>query len=224
MQKTANSPSSSTANRAKKGTDIDLRKTALLVIDMQKDLVKTEGGYFAPLFQAIQSNKVIENIARVIKGARETKVPIWHIATVHRKDGADVVPTITDFMLQGLVPKEMGEVMVEGTPGADFIDELKPAAEDYVVVKRRSSAFHNTDLDLLLRTRGIDTLILAGVVTNGCVENTARDARQRDYHVLVLSDCCASIMPEAHDYAMNRVFPGMGRVRTSGEMLAVMKK
>lgn len=224
MKKTPNSPSSSTANRAKKETDIELSKTALLVIDMQKDLVKTEGGYFAPLFQAIQSNKVIENIARVIKGARETKVPIWHIATVHRKDGADVVPTITDFMLQGLVPKEMGEVMVEGTPGADFIDELRPAAEDYVVVKRRSSAFHNTDLDLLLRTRGIDTLILAGVVTNGCVENTSRDARQRDYHVLVLSDCCASIMPEAHDYAMNRVFPGMGRVRTSDEMLAVMKK
>jgi len=224
LKKTPNSPSSSTANRAKKETDIELSKTALLVIDMQKDLVKTEGGYFAPLFQAIQSNKVIENIARVIKGARETKVPIWHIATVHRKDGADVVPTITDFMLQGLVPKEMGEVMVEGTPGADFIDELRPAAEDYVVVKRRSSAFHNTDLDLLLRTRGIDTLILAGVVTNGCVENTARDARQRDYHVLVLSDCCASIMPEAHDYAMNRVFPGMGRVRTSDEMLAVMKK
>jgi len=224
LKKTPNSPSSSTANRAKKETDIELSKTALLVIDMQKDLVKTEGGYFAPLFQAIQSNKVIENIARVIKGARETKVPIWHIATVHRKDGADVVPTITDFMLQGLVPKEMGEVMVEGTPGADFIDELRPAAEDYVVVKRRSSAFHNTDLDLLLRTRGIDTLILAGVVTNGCVENTSRDARQRDYHVLVLSDCCASIMPEAHDYAMNRVFPGMGRVRTSDEMLAVMKK
>jgi len=222
VNETASGSPSATANRAKRETEIDLKTTALLVIDMQNDLVKAEGGFFAPLSQSVRSGGVIENIVRVVKAARGVGVPIFHVRTVHRRDGTDVIPIITDFMLQGLVPREMGGVMVEGTPGADFISELQPAAEDYVVVKRRGSAFFNTDLDLLLRARGLDTLLLVGVVTNSCVENTARDARQRDYHVLVLSDCCAAITAELHNWAMKSTFPSLGRVRTSDEILALM--
>lgn len=204
-------------------TKFDPKKTALLVIDMQNDLAKTGPDYFAPLYQMVQSKNVIENFTKVVKGARQKGLPIIHIKTVHRKDNADVVPTVTDFMLQGLVPKEMPPILIEGTLGADFIEELQPATEDYVVAKRRSGAFYNTDLDLFLRTRGIDTLIVGGVVTNGCVENTIRGARERDYHVIVLSDCCAAVVAQAHDHAINNVFPGLGRVRASDEVLEVMK-
>lgn len=200
-------------------TKFNPEKTALLVIDMQNDLTKAGPDYFAPLYEMVRSNRVIDNFTRMVKWAREKRIPVVHIKTVHRPDNADVVPTITDLMLQGMVPSQMPPILVEETPGADFIEELQPAAEDYVVAKRRSGAFFNTALDLFLRTRGIDTLLVGGVVTNGCVENTIRGARERDYHVIVLSDCCAANVAQAHDYAIKNVFPGMARVRTSSEVL-----
>ena len=171
----------------------------------------------------VNSNRVIENFVKLVRGARQKGLPIIHIKTVHRQDNADVVPTTTDFMLQGVVPKQMPPILVEGTPGAAFIDELQPAQEDYVIAKRRSGAFYNTELDLFLRTRGVDTLLIGGLVTNGCVENTVRGARERDYHVIILSDCCASMLPQAHDHVVQNVFPAMGRVRTSDEVLTAMK-
>jgi len=203
-------------------TKFDPQKTALLVIDMQNDLTKAGPDYFAPLYEMVKSNQVIENFTKMVKRVREKRLPIVHIRTVHRQDNADVVPTVTDFMLQGMTPSQMPPILVEGTPGADFIEELRPAPEDYVVAKRRSGAFYNTELDLFLRTRGIDTLLVGGVVTNGCVENTIRGARERDYHVIVLSDCCAANVAQAHEYALNNVFPSMARVRTSDEVLDAM--
>ena len=79
-----------------------------------------------------------------------------------------------------------------------------------------------SDLELMLRSRGIDTIIITGVVTNGCVANTVRGARERDLYVIVLSDCCACMMPEDDEYFIKNVFPSAGRVRTSDEMVAVI--
>ena len=203
-------------------TKFDPKRTAVLVIDMQNDLAKNDSGWFAPLGQMVKSNHVIDNFVKLVRGAREGGIPIIHVKTIRRKDGADVVARVTDFLLQGVVPKEMPPILVEGTPGAAFIDELQPATEDYVVAKRRSSAFHNTDLDMLLRTRGVDTLIVGGLVTNGCVENTLRGAVERDFNVILLSDCCAAVVEQAHDYAVKNVFPGLGRVRTADEVLAAL--
>ncbi len=150
-------------------------------------------------------------------------MPIIFVRNVHRKDNADVVPTITDLMLQGLMPPPR-EAMVEGTPGAEIVAELKPAPGDHLISKRRSNAFYNTDLELMLRSRGIDTLIITGVVTDGCVVNTVRGARERDLHVIVLSDCCATDMPEADEYFINKVFPKAGQVRTSGEIVRIISR
>ena len=122
-------------------TKFDPEKTALLVIDMQNDLTKVGPDFFAPLYEMVKSNRVIENFTKMVKGARDRRLPIVHIRTVHRQDNADVVPTVTDFMLQGMAPSQMPPILVEGTPGADFIDELQPAADDYAVAKRRSGAF-----------------------------------------------------------------------------------
>ena len=159
-------------------TAFDPEKTALLIIDMQNDLVKNNSGYFAPMYSMVQRNNVVKNLIRLTDRARQK--------------------------------------------GADFIDELRPAADDYVVAKRRSGAFHKTDRDLMLRARGLDTLIIGGVVTNGCVENTIRGARELDYHVIVLSDCRAAVMAEAHDHAMRKVFPALGRVRSTEDVLKAM--
>jgi nicotinamidase-related amidase len=201
-------------------TKIDVKKAALLVIDMQNDLVKAEEEPFDAVTKMVQSKGVIGNIAKTMAAVRQAGMPVIFIGHVHRKDSADVVPTTTDLMLEGLAPPR--EAMVEGTYGADFVDELKPAPGDHVISKRRSNAFYNTDLELILRSRGIDTVIVCGVVTDGCVANTVRGAREQDLHVVVLSDCCATAMEEDDEYFIKKLFPKVGRVRTSDEIVAVM--
>ena len=202
-------------------TKIDIKKTALLVIDMQNDLVKVKEAPFNEVTKMVKSKGAISNIAKVIAAARQVAMPIIFTNHVHRKDSADVVPTITDLMLQGLAPPPR-EAMVEGTSGVNIVDELRPAPGDHIIWKRRSNAFYNSDLELMLRSRGIDTLIITGVVTDGCVANTVRGARERDLHVIVLSDCCATMMSEDDEYFIKTVFPKAGRVRTSDEMVTVI--
>jgi nicotinamidase-related amidase len=204
-------------------TKMDIGKTALLVIDMQNDLVKTEVEPFDAVTRMVQSKGVISNIAKTIAAARQAGIPVIFAGHVHRKDNADVVPSITDLMLEGLAPPPR-EAMVEGTYGADFVDELRPTPGDHVIHKRRSNAFYNSDLELILRSRGIGTVIACGVVTDGCVANTVRGARERDLHVIVLSDCCATAMPEDDEYFIKKVFPKLGRVRTSDVLIAAMAK
>jgi len=202
-------------------TKMDIKKTALIVIDMQNDLVKVKEEPFDAVTKMVKSKGVISNIAKVIAAARQVVMPIIFTNHVHRKDSADVVPTITDLMLQGLAPPPR-EAMIEATPGANIVDELKPAPGDHIIWKRRSNAFYNSDLELMLRSQGIDTVIITGVVTNGCIANTVRGARERDLHVIVISDCCATMMPEDDDYFITKVFPKEGRVRTSDEMVTVI--
>jgi nicotinamidase-related amidase len=202
-------------------TKIDVKKTAVLVIDMQNDLIKAKEEPFNGVTKMVESKGVISNTAKVIAAARRAGMPIIFMGHVHRKDNADVFRPITDLMLQGLAPV-LREVMVEGTPGAYFVDELKPLPEDHIIWKRRSNAFYNSDLELMLRRRGIDTVIITGVVTNGCVANTVRGAQERDLNVIVLSDCCAAMMPEDDEYFCRNVFPRAGRVRTSDEMVTAI--
>jgi len=206
-------------------TKIDIRKTALLVIDMQNDLVKVKEEPFNGVTKMVESKGVIGNIARVVAAARRVRMPVIFIGHVHREDNADVVPSITDMILQAPTPPPGARPvarMVEGTRGAQIVDELKPAPGDHMIWKRRSNAFYNSDLELMLRSRGIDTVIVTGVVTNGCVANTVRGARERDLHVIVLSDCCATTMPEDDEYFIKKVFPSAGRVRTSADMVTVI--
>jgi len=202
-------------------TKIDTKKTALLVIDMQNDLIKVKEEPFNGVTKMTESKGAINNTAKVVAAAKQAGIPVVYIGHIHRKDNADVFPTTTDLMLQGLAPPAR-EAMIEGTPGAQFVDELKPAPGDHVIWKRRSNAFYNSDLELMLRSQGIDTVIITGAVTNGCVANTVRGAQERNLHVLVLSDCVVCQMPEDDEYFIQDVFPRAGRVRTADEMVAVL--
>jgi ureidoacrylate peracid hydrolase len=204
-------------------TKIDIDKTALLLIDMQNDLIKSRGSCIETTKMA-EVKGLIGKTARVVEAARKAGMPVIYTNHVHRRDGADVVPTITDHMLQGLETTTEEEEFVEGTPGADVVDELKPTPGEHVIWKHRSSGFYGSDLELMLRSRGIDTVIITGAVTNGCIVNTVRAARERDFHVIVLSDCCACDLWEDDEYFMTRVFPGAGRVRTAEEMETVISE
>ena len=104
------------------------------------------------------------------------------------------------------------------------MDELKPQPADYVLVKKRRNAFHQTELDFHLRARNITTVAIGGVATDLGVENTVRDAWDRDYNVIVLDDISVAVPPTAHDYAISNVFPRMARIMNTERFLAELQK
>ena len=99
----------------------------------------------------------------------------------------------------------MGRILVRGEPGHDIIPELYPAPGEPVIDKPGKGAFYQTDLDLMLRNRGIDTLIVCGVTTEVCVNTTVREANDRGYRCIVLGDCCASYFPEFHKMGLKMI-------------------
>jgi len=195
-------------------TVIDTKKTALLIIDMQKHFLDGTNDFFAGVRQQVEEDNIIQNTAKMLTAARAAKLPIYHITTGHKADRSDVVRTITDMSSTAKLPN-----LVEGTPAAEIVDELIPVDGESIVFKRRHGAFYQTDLELLLKTSDVDTLLFAGILTDVCVAITFYQARMRDYNVIVLSNCCASSTAERHDYFIRNMFPRHSRVRTSKEVI-----
>jgi ureidoacrylate peracid hydrolase len=110
-------------------------------------------------------------------------------------------------------------VCVEGTWGCDFYG-VAPQPGERVVVKHRYSAFHGTDLDLILRARGVRTVLLGGISTNVCVESTARQGYMLDYEIVFLADCCAAYSPEEHEAALRNITQHFGDVANEPEVVA----
>lgn len=195
---------------------LDPTRTALLVADMQRDVV----AHFA------FDRRVVDRMAQAVAGARERGLPIVSVMVQRRPDGRDAVPTVTDAALErersGGGPALPPDFLHEGAPGAQIVDELAPEPSDYLVVKRRVSAFYGTSLELYLRSAGIDTIVIGGVATNIVVEGTCRDARDRDFHCVALSDCCSAPSREVHEWALANSFPWMARVRTADQALAML--
>ena len=102
-------------------------------------------------------------------------------------------------------PGPMGRILVRGEPGHDIIPELYPAAQEPIIDKPGKGAFYQTDLELMLKNRGIETLLVCGVTTEVCVNTTVREANDRGFRCIVLSDCCASYFPEFHDMGLKMI-------------------
>lgn len=188
--------------------EINPKKTAFLAMDMQNDLIK-EGGALpdipgVEILEIIKENKLIENVGKAIKTARKMDIPIFHIKTLHRKDQADVFESTTDMSLEGM---EFPPMLIEETWGSEFIDEIEPEEKDYIIEKRGSNSFYATDLDLTLRALEVDTLIVTGVITDGCVDATVQGARDRGFDVIVLTDCTATITRKNQNFWLENVFP-----------------
>ncbi len=163
-----------------------MKGEALLVIDMLNDFVK-EG---APL-EVPAARKIIPSIKQKIQWARENEVSVIYICDSHRT--------------QDLEFKWWPSHAVEGTPGACVVAEISPEKGDFIIKKRRYSAFLGTELDILLRELNIRTLHLTGILTNVCVLYTACDAVMRNYEVIVYSNCVASISSEDHQFALRQM-------------------
>src|SRR4051812_45240148 len=152
---------------------------------------------------------------------------VAYACAAHRADNATSAHTRrdTDNRLRPLAPDtapEFRPVVAAGTWESQVVDELAPAPGDYVVPKYRWSAFHQTYLELALRARGVDTLVVAGGSTDVGVASTAFAARDLDYNLEIASDACTSPERDNHDQLMRRVFPRMARVRTAAQVAAML--
>ena len=152
---------------------------ALIVVDMVKDNMKPE----YPI--STQVRALVPRLQRLLIAARAKGFPVVFACDSYLPD---------DFIFRG----KMKPHAIQGTPGAEVIEELSPHPTDLVIPKRRFSAFFQTGLEGILKVRRVDTLAVVGVATNVCVLMTALDGICHDFRVFVLEDCCASYRPEIH--------------------------
>ena len=180
---------------------IELDHTALLIIDMQRDFLEP-GGFGAALGNDVSLLRAaVEPCRAVLAAAREAGITVIHTREGHRPDLSDA-PRLKvergDPALRIGAAGPMGRILVRGEPGHDIIPELYPVPGEPVIDKPGKGAFCQTDLELILRNRGIETLLVCGVTTEVCVNTTVREANDRGFRCIVLSDCCASYFPEFH--------------------------
>nr|QNO44136.1 peroxyureidoacrylate/ureidoacrylate amidohydrolase RutB [Methanosarcinales archaeon ANME-2c ERB4]QNO50305.1 peroxyureidoacrylate/ureidoacrylate amidohydrolase RutB [Methanosarcinales archaeon ANME-2c ERB4] len=199
---------------------INPEETALLLIDMQNNLLHEKGKAAAlGVWKFAKEAGTIRNTRQMIEIARKNDIPLIYVKFVLRPDYADIMGLAQlSLCTLGKFIKE-GEICKEGTWGAEYVDELKPGAGDYIVVKRRMDAFYNSDLETLLRGLGRRTLVICGIITNFCLESTVRGAMDRDFDCIVLEDCTASESREMQEFPMKAIFPVIGAVATSEELV-----
>ena len=180
---------------------IDLGRSALLIIDMQRDFLEP-GGFGAALGNDVSLLKAaVEPIRKVLKAARAAGLLVIHTREGHRPDLADAPPLKVDRGDPATrigAPGPMGRILVRGEPGHDIIPELYPVAGEPVIDKPGKGAFYQTDLELMLKNRGIETLLVCGVTTEVCVNTTIREANDRGFRCIAVSDGCASYFPDFH--------------------------
>ena len=180
---------------------VELDHAALIIIDMQRDFLEPGGfgetlGNNVSLLQA-----AVEPLRKVLAAAREAKMLVIHTREGHRPDLSDAPKHKVERGEPSLrigAPGPMGRILVRGEPGHDIIPELYPAPGEPVIDKPGKGAFYQTDLELMLKNREIDTLFVCGVTTEVCVNTTVREANDRGFRCIVISDCCASYFPEFH--------------------------
>ena len=185
--------------------------TALVLHDMQNDFIKTS--LSKPEMQA-----VVKRTRALIDLAHSLPIPV--IYTRVEYDPAVGFPTERAPYLR----RSGSPICVKGTAGAEVIDELKPSANDYVVTKVRSSAFHETKLETLLRVNDVWILIVAGGSTNWGVEWLARDAKSRDLLTVALRDCTYSATDEAQTASLANIDDFLGYVMNSDEVVKMLKR
>jgi biuret amidohydrolase len=188
--------------------DLDPERAALVIIDMQRDFLEP-GGFGAALGNDVSLlRRTIAPSQRLLDAARAADLCVIHTREGHRPDLADLPPTkkARGRLPAGIGdPGPMGRILVRGEDGHDIIPELYPLAGEPVVDKPGKGAFHATDLDAILKNRGVVQLIVCGVTTEVCVHTTVREANDRGYDCLVVADCTGSYFPEFHQTGLRMI-------------------
>lgn len=202
----------------------DPARTAVVMIDMQRDFLEA-GGFGAMLGNDVTPLRaIVPACARLLALARDRGLTVIHTQEAHDPQLADCPPSkrARGRLECGIGDAgPMGRVLVAGEPGAGFVPELLPQPGDIVLRKPGKGAFHATGLDALLHARGITHLLIAGVTTEVCVQTTMREANDRGYECLLVTDCTASYFPQFHASVVEMVVAQGGIVGWAAPLAAV---
>jgi nicotinamidase-related amidase len=190
-----------------KPLNINKTKTAIVVIDLQKGITSRET-------QSYSAKIVIENTTKLLKVFRKNKMSVFLVRVATSPDQKDRLNVITDTVWSGggKMPADWSEL----------VPELEKEDSDFVITKKQWGAFYGTELDLQLRRRKIDTIILCGIATCMGVESTARFANEYGYNQIFAEDAMSSMSKEEHEHTVKKIFPRIGLVRKTEEILKAL--
>jgi nicotinamidase-related amidase len=207
---------------------VDLGRTALVIIDMQRDFLE-HGGFGETLGNDVtRLHAAVAPCRAVLDAARRLGLLIVHTREGHLPDLSDAPPAKVERGAPSLrigAPGPMGRILIRGEPGHDIIPDLYPLDGEVVIDKPGKGAFYATPLESVLARHGIENLLVCGVTTEVCVNTTVREANDRGYRCIVIADCCASYFPEFHQMglAMIKAQGGIfGWVSASKPVLAAL--
>ncbi|MFF2524006.1 cysteine hydrolase family protein [Streptomyces liangshanensis] len=198
---------------------LDPAKTALVLIEFQNDFTSQGGVLNGAVAGVMEKTGMLANTVTLTAAARAAGVTVMH-APITFAPGYGELSRHPYGILKGVVD---GSAFVKGSWGAAIVDELAPAEGDIVIEgKRGLDTFASTNLDFILRNKGIETIILGGFLTNCCVESTMRTGYEHGYRVITLPDCVAATSQEEHDNALTYDYPMFSLPMTSPEVIAAL--
>ena len=196
---------------------IDPSTTAVVLIEYQNDFTSEGGALHGAVQDVMDKTGMLENTKRLVETARQAGATVMH-APITFTAGYNEISAHPYGILKGVVD---GNAFVKDTWGAAIVDDLAPEEGDIVVEgKRGLDTFASTNLDFILRSKGIRTIALGGFLTNCCVESTMRSAYENGYQVITLNDCVAATSIEEHDNALTYDFPMFSQPMSSTDFMA----
>jgi ureidoacrylate peracid hydrolase len=200
---------------------IDPKTTAVVLIEFQNDFTSDGGVLHGAVSEVMEKTDMLANAQQVADAARASGATVMH-APITFAEGYNEISDHPYGILKGVVD---GNAFVKDSWGAAIVEELAPQDGDIVVEgKRGLDTFASTNLDFILRSKGIKTIALGGFLTNCCVESTMRSGYENGYQVITLSDCVAATSPEEHDNALKYDFPMFSQPMSSSDFIAELDK
>jgi nicotinamidase-related amidase len=198
---------------------LDPTETAVVLIEYQNDFVSEGGALHGAVSDVMASTNMLQNTADAVKQARDTGATIIH-SPITFAEGYGEISATPYGILAGVVESN---AFVKGSWGAEIVDTVAPQDGDIVVEgKRGLDAFASTNLDFILRSKGIKNVALGGFLTNCCVESTMRSAYEKGFNVFTLTDCVAATSQEEHDNAIAKDYPMFSHPVSSEEFLSTL--
>jgi len=204
----------------------EIGKSALIIVDMQNDFVHPEGGFAHVAREAPEAGidmpfltGTIPHVKRLADAFRTAGRPVVYIAHVVKPDYSDAQ---WPYWRLGHHPGDHRTFIVEGTWGAQIIDDLTPLAGEHLVIKKGFGGFSNTPLDTILRTMGVTTCVVSGVTTCVCVSTTVRGGVEHNYRMILVKDAVAEVNRDTHEAELKTMARIFADVKTTDEVVAML--